>query len=102
MGHVDDTSHFVWMCDLHLPPLEELQGGKDIHVGGDDAAWERGTNENTNGLLRQYFPRKSDFQTISNGRMEHAMSRLNFRPRKILRFRTPFEVLYHTSVVLTT
>jgi IS30 family transposase len=66
------------------------------------AAWERGTNENTNGLLRQYFPKKSDFQTLSNKKIEHAMTRLNFRPRKSLRFKTPFEVFYHTSVALTT
>lgn len=66
------------------------------------AAWERGTNENTNGLLRQYFPKKSDFQSVSNKKIEHAMSRLNFRPRKTLRFKTPFEVFYNTSVALTT
>lgn len=66
------------------------------------AAWERGTNENTNGLLRQYFPKKCDFQSVSNKQIEQAMSRLNFRPRKTLRFRTPFEVFYNTSVALTT
>jgi len=66
------------------------------------AAWERGTNENTNGLLRQYFPKKSDFQSVSNKKIEHAMSSLNFRPRKTLRFKTPFEVFYNTSVALTT
>ena len=66
------------------------------------AAWERGTNENTNGLLRQYFPKKCDFQSVSNQQIEHAMSRLNFRPRKTLRFKTPFEVFYHTAVALTT
>ena len=65
------------------------------------AAWERGTNENTNGLLRQYFPKKSDFQAISNKQVEQAMLRLNFRPRKSLRFKTPFEVFYHSSVALT-
>ncbi len=66
------------------------------------AAWERGTNENTNGLLRQYFPKKSDFQNLSNKKIKHAMSRLNFRPRKSLRFKTPFEVFYRTTVALTT
>ena len=65
------------------------------------AAWERGTNENTNGLLRQYFPKKSDFQAISNKAIEQAISRLNSRPRKTLRFKTPFEVFYHTAVALT-
>ena len=66
------------------------------------AAWERGTNENTNGLLRQYFPKKSDFQQVSSKEMEQAMLRLNFRPRKSLRFKTPFEVFYHSAVALTT
>lgn len=66
------------------------------------AAWERGTNENTNGLLRQYFPKTSDFKTISNKKIEQIISKLNFRPRKTLRFKTPFEVFYQTSVALTT
>ena len=65
------------------------------------AAWERGTNENTNGLLRQYFPKKHDLQQVSHKDTEHAMSRLNFRPRKSLRFKTPFDVFYHSSVALT-
>ena len=65
------------------------------------AAWERGTNENTNGLLRQYFPKKQDFQFVSNQAIEQAMSRLNFRPRKCLAFRTPFEVFFKHSVALT-
>ncbi len=66
------------------------------------AAWERGTNENTNGLLRQYFPKKSAFLTISNTEIKQAISRLNFRPRKSLRFKTPFEVFYHSAIALTT
>ena len=66
------------------------------------AAWERGTNENTNGLLRQYLPRKSDFKTFSDKKIDQITSMLNFRPRKCLRFKTPFEVFYHTSVALTT
>jgi IS30 family transposase len=65
------------------------------------AAWERGTNENTNGLLRQYFPKKHDLQQVSLKEMDHTMSRLNFRPRKSLHFKTPFEVFYHSSVALT-
>jgi IS30 family transposase len=66
------------------------------------AAWERGTNENTNGLLRQYFPKKLDFRRVSSKEIQTAMSRLNFRPRKSLRFKTPFEVFFHSSVALTT
>jgi len=66
------------------------------------AAWERGTNENTNGLLRQYFPKKQDLRVVSNKQIEQAMLRLNLRPRKCLRFKTPFEVFFKSIVALTT
>jgi IS30 family transposase len=73
----------------------------DFYFAHPYAAWERGTNENTNGLLRQYFPRKQDFLNISTRAIQQAMHQLNFRPRKSLRFKTPFEVFYQTSVALT-
>lgn len=57
-------------------------------------AWERGLNENTNGLLRQYFPKKLDFRTIDDKSIDHAMERLNNRPRKTLGFATPNEVFF--------
>ena len=65
------------------------------------AAWERATNENTNGLLRQYFPKHTSFQAITEAEIEAAMQKLNQRPRKILGFRTPFEVFFNTTVALT-
>jgi transposase, IS30 family len=65
-------------------------------------AWERGTNENTNGLLRQYFPKTRDFATITPKELRAAASRLNSRPRKCLGFRTPLEVFHHQSVALVT
>ena len=65
------------------------------------AAWERGANENANGLLRQYFPKQCDLQHVSRKDTNLALSRLNFRPRKSLRFKTPFEVFYHSVVALT-
>jgi len=51
--------------------------------------WERGTNENTNGLLRQYFPRSMDFNLITEKELEHVVRRLNDRERKRLRFKSP-------------
>lgn len=57
------------------------------------ASWQRGTVENTNGLLRQYFPRKRLITTIKQPEIRRVMDRLNHRPRKCLRFRTPYEVL---------
>ena len=64
------------------------------------AAWERGSNENMNGLIRQYFPKGCDFTTITDEEIEFVMSRLNNRPRKCLGFKTPFEVFYKQSVAL--
>ena len=55
-------------------------------------SWERGTNENTNGLLRQYFPKGMDLRGVGAEQLEFAMNRLNHRPRKVLGFRTPAAV----------
>jgi IS30 family transposase len=55
-------------------------------------AWERGTNENTNGLLRQYFPKALDFNLITPEELAHAVRRLNNRPRKRLKFKSPHQV----------
>ncbi len=51
--------------------------------------WERGTNENTNGLLRQYFPRSMDFNLITEKELQHVVRRLNSRERKRLNFKSP-------------
>lgn len=59
-------------------------------------AWERGTNENTNGLLRQYFPKALDFNLITSEDLRHAVRRLNDRPRKRLKFKSPREVFLRT------
>lgn len=56
------------------------------------AAWERGANENMNGLIRQFFPKKTAFESITPSDIELAMHRLNHRPRKCLGFKTPHEV----------
>jgi IS30 family transposase len=58
------------------------------------ASWERGTNENTNGLLRQYFPKERDFSTITPEEIDFAVNELNHRPRKTLGFKTPHEVFF--------
>jgi IS30 family transposase len=60
------------------------------------ASWERGLNENTNGLIRQYFPKKSSFAAITSEDIEIVMERLNSRPRKCLGFKTPNELFLGT------
>jgi IS30 family transposase len=62
-------------------------------------AWERGTNENINGLIRQYFPKGHDFKTITEEQINFVMERLNNRPRKKLGFLTPKEVFYNLKPV---
>jgi len=59
--------------------------------------WERGTNENTNGLLWQYFPKSTNLKEISEQELQHALDQLNHRPRKWLEFRTPHEVFFNKS-----
>ena len=66
------------------------------------ASWQRGTNENTNGLIRQYFPKKCDFRTITDEQIQEAMDKLNNRPRKCLGFRTPNEVFLEAQTVALT
>lgn len=58
------------------------------------ASWERGLNEHTNGLLRQYFPKGHDFAAVTNKDIQRAMDKLNNRPRKCLGFKTPNQVFF--------
>ena len=62
-----------------------------------NSAWERGTNENTNGLIRQYFPKGSDFSKITEPDIDFVINRLNHRPRKCLGFETPSTVMLKYS-----
>ena len=60
--------------------------------------WKRGRNENTNGLLREYFPKGCDLNKVSHTEIQQIVDKLNKRPRKTLGYRTPFE-LYHSEVL---
>jgi IS30 family transposase len=64
------------------------------------SAWERGTNENTNGLVRQYFPKNTNFLNTTFEEVLSVTDKLNHRPRKCLDFLTPFEVFLKPSVAL--
>jgi transposase, IS30 family len=69
---------------------------KDTHMlvyfAHPAAPWERGTNENTNGLVRQFFPKGTDFSKISRRAVKRVQHLLNGRPRKVLNWATPYEV----------
>ena len=64
-------------------------------------SWEKGTVENTNGLLRRYLPRSTDLRRVDQQDLDAIATELNHRPRKCLGFRTPFEVLFNTFVALS-
>ncbi|MFZ5820171.1 MAG: IS30 family transposase [Chloroflexota bacterium] len=67
------------------------------------SSWERGTNENTNGLIRQYLPKNRNLKIVSPEEELKIMDKLNLRPRKCLDFLTPFEVFFgHPPIALTT
>ena len=57
-------------------------------------AWQKGTNENTNGLLREYCPNGMDLSQVNKEELELVQSRLNNRPRKSINFKTPNEELF--------
>jgi len=61
-------------------------------------SWQRGLNENTNGLLRQYFPKKHSLLKVTKAQVDEAVYLLNHRPRKCLGYRTPHEVFYNLPV----
>lgn len=71
----------VYFCDPHHP-------------------WQRGTNENTNGLLRGYFPKGTDFTKVSAARIQQVYDELNHRPRKRLDWLTPYEAYHNTTLHL--
>jgi IS30 family transposase len=61
-------------------------------------SWERGLNENTNGLLRQYFPKSTNLLKVTDEEVDDAVYALNHRPRKCLGYRTPHEVFYGLEI----
>ena len=75
----------------------------DVYFADPYAPWQRGTNENTNGLLRHYFPKGIDWRRVGEKQLAVAVRKLNNRPRKCLNYQTPNEVfLKSTGVALAT
>ena len=64
-------------------------------------SWERGTNENTNGLLRFYYPKKMSFSSITQKQLDAAVLEINTRPRKRLGYKTPAYVLKNAGAFRT-
>ncbi len=75
--------------------------GVPIYFCRPSCPWQRGTNENTNGLLRQYLPNGTDLSTISQHKLNRIAAELNGRPRRVLQWMTPTEAFNQTSAMTT-
>jgi IS30 family transposase len=85
----------TWDCGLEMAKHKEFTVATDVQVYFCDpqSPWQRGSNENTNLLLRQYFPKGTDLSPISQAQLDQVSLRLNQRPRKTLGFQTPADKL---------
>lgn len=92
----------TWDRGLEMAAHKEFSIATDVQVYFCDpqSPWQRGTNENTNRLLRQYFPKSTDLSVCSQADLNRTARQLNQRPRKTLAFRSPAEV-FNDSVALT-
>ena len=72
-----------------------------IYFAHPYASWERGVNENTNGLIRQFFPKDQDLRGVTDEQLTTVRDTLNHRPRKTLGYRTPHEVFFDTTTSFT-
>lgn len=66
--------------------------GADVFFAKPYHSWERGLNENTNGLVRQYFPERIPFDNVTENDLQKVINKINNQPRKCLGYKTPFEV----------
>lgn len=84
--------------------FKEIEGelGVCVYFTHPYSAWERATNENTNGLIRQYLPRRKDLSKLTNEELQRVVESINSRPRKRLGYRTPQEVIEDFVVALDT
>ena len=83
----------------HESIAAELQAS--VYFAHPYSSWERGLNENSNGLIRQYFPKGMDLTDVTEEQVQLAVERLNHRPRKVLGGRSPHEVLFGVEMRYT-
>jgi len=93
----------TWDRGVEMSNHADLTTATGIPVYFCDAysPWQRGSNENTNGLLRQYFPKKTDLSLTSPERRQAIVDQLNQRPRECLVWKTPHEVFWSATVAMT-
>lgn len=81
--------------------ISSALNGVQFYFPDPHAPWQRGTNENTNGLIREYLPKSFDIALYSDGEITGLVDKLNKRPRKCLGWKSPYEVFFAKSLHLT-
>jgi len=89
--HIKKTLTYDQGKEMSQHKTFTIDTGIQVYFAHPGSPWERGTNENTNGLLRQYFPKGTDFDTIPRRTIKKVQNEFNERPRKTLNFSTPKE-----------
>ncbi len=79
---------------------EVERDGIDFYFADPYSTWQRGSNENSNGLLREYYPKKTDLAKIDCEELIRNLMELNTRPRKCLDYQTPFDLFMHELSLL--
>jgi IS30 family transposase len=98
---IDKEKRKTFTCDngKEFSGHEELSQvlSAEFYFANPYCSWERGLNEHTNGLLRQFFPKGTNFKIVKPEEVEKAVNLINNRPRKSLDYQTPYEVFYNIS-----
>ena len=93
----------TWDRGLELAKHADLtkEVGMPVYFCDPRCPWQRGTNENTNSLIRQYVPKKTDLSPHTQGRLNEVATELNERPRKTLKFKTPSHIIEKSVALIT-
>lgn len=84
----------------HHAAVTEALNGVPFYFPPPHQPWQRGSNENTNGLVREYFPKGTDITLVPEAYVQAVFAELNRRPRKCLGYKTPYEVHYSKKLHL--
>ena len=92
--HLKKTLTYDRGSEMSAHKFFTQETGIKVYFADPYSPWQRGTNENTNGLIRQYFPKGTDFSLMTRAEIKKVEEMLNSRPRKVLQFYTPMESFY--------